>query len=111
LAVFRWIKIIWVRKSVAFIGFRGIRCQSLKRFAEFIRRALCHSQALAIRQRVFVFQNSLFAAQPNEELWMRMNTGAEQQGEGWLISYWILNGARRWPLDSRHVYGFQRLTG
>jgi hypothetical protein len=31
---------------------------------------------------VFVFQNSLFAAQPDEEPWMRMNTGAEQQGEG-----------------------------
>jgi hypothetical protein len=45
-------------------------------------RSLCHSQALVIRQRVFVFQNSLFAAQPDEELWRRMNTGVEQQGEG-----------------------------
>jgi len=44
--------------------------------------ALCHTQALVIRQRVFVFQTSLFAAQPDEELWRRMNTGAEQQGEG-----------------------------
>jgi hypothetical protein len=35
-----------------------------------------------IRQQVFVFQNSLFAAQPDEEPWTRMNTGAEQQGEG-----------------------------
>jgi hypothetical protein len=46
------------------------------------RRALCHSQARGIRQRVFVFQNSLFAVRLREELWMRMNTGAEQQGEG-----------------------------
>ena len=80
-------------------------------FAEFIRRALCHSQARVIRQQVSVFRNSLFAAQLDEEPWMRMNTGAEQQREGWLTSYWILNGARRWPLDSRHVDGFQRLTG
>ena len=44
--------------------------------------ALCHSQALVIRQRVFVFQNSLFAAQPDEEPWRRMNTGEEQRVEG-----------------------------
>jgi len=31
---------------------------------------------------MFVFQNSLFAVRLGEELWMRMNTGAEQQGEG-----------------------------
>jgi len=60
---------------------------------------------------VFVFQNSLFAVRLGEELWMRMHTGAEQQGEGWLISYWILNGARRWPPDSGHIDGFQRFTG
>jgi hypothetical protein len=60
---------------------------------------------------VFVFQNSLFAAQPDEEPWMRMNKGEELRGEGWLISYWILNGARRWPPDSGHIDGFQRLTG
>jgi hypothetical protein len=60
-------------------------------------RALCHSQALVIRKRVYVFRNSLFAAQPDEEPWMRMNKGEERRGEGWLISYCILNGARRWP--------------
>jgi len=84
---------------------------SKRRFEEFIHRALCHSLARVIRQRVSVFRNLLFAVRQGEELWRRMNTGAEQQGEGWLTSYWILNGARRWPPDSRHIDGFQRLTG
>ena len=43
---------------------------------------------------------------------MRMNKGEERRGEGWLISYCILNGTRRWPPDSRHIDGvsaFDRL--
>ena len=75
-------------------GKKGSRCGQL-RFWEFIHHALCHSQARGIRQRVSVFRNSLFAVRLGEELWMRMNTGTKQQGEGRLISYWILNGARR----------------
>ena len=74
-------------------------------FAEFIHRALCHSQALVIRQQVFVFRNSLFAAQPDEELWMHMNKGEEQQGEG------IIGNNKLTYLEAESVFGELLVTG
>ena len=74
-------------------------------FAEFIHRALCHSQARGLRQRVFVFQNSLFAVRQGEELWMRMNTGAEQQGEG------MIGNKKLTYLRAESVCGESLVTG
>jgi hypothetical protein len=58
-----------------------------------------------IRQQVFVFQNSLFAAQPDEEPWTRMNTGAEQQGEG------LIGNKKLTYLEAESVFGELLVTG
>jgi hypothetical protein len=69
------------------------------------RCALYHSQAREIRQRVSVFRNSLFAVRLREELWMRMSTGAEQQGEG------IIGNKRLTYFATESVCGELLVTG
>ena len=52
-----------------------------------------------------VFRNSLFAVRLGEELWMRMNTGAEQQGEG------IIGNKKLTYLEAEIVCGELLVTG